>query len=77
MEDYKSQHHQMISTMTFRFNGKPDIVAKCLECGMEIADGCLSYRSLDAFDEDPEPCCPSETCGSGNLEHFLPREKED
>ena len=54
---------------------KPDIEAKCRECGMEIADGCLPYRSLDAFDDDPDPYCPK--CEGDDLEFFAPRERED
>ena len=60
--------------MTFPFD-KPDIGAKCLECGLEIPDGEIPTRSLDAFDEDPDPYCPQ--CDSDSLELLLPRERED
>jgi hypothetical protein len=48
------------------------IEAKCKECGAEIADGCLPYRSLDAFDNDPEPYCPA--CEGDDLEFMKPKD---
>jgi Zn finger protein HypA/HybF involved in hydrogenase expression len=48
------------------------IEAKCKECGAEIVDGCLPYRSLDAFDNDPEPYCPA--CEGDDLEFMKPKD---
>ena len=42
------------------------IEAICLDCGQKLAGGCIPYRSLDAYDDDPEPYCPA--CEGGNLE---------
>ena len=53
------------------FRGE-DIEAICKDCGQKYAGGCVQYRSLDAYDNDPEPYCA--VCESGNLE--FPRPKE-
>lgn len=44
------------------------IEAKCRDCGLEIAEGEMRHRSLDAYDQDPEPYCPS--CQGDDLEFF-------
>lgn len=42
------------------------VEARCRECGLEIQEGELLYRSLDVHDKDPEPYCPS--CQGDDLE---------
>ena len=49
--------------------------AKCRECGLEIYEGELRYRSLDAYDEDPEPYCPS--CEGDDLQFFETEKARD
>ena len=49
-----------------------DIEAICRDCGQKIAGGCIPYRSLDAYDNDPEPYCPA--CEGDNLEFPRPRD---
>ena len=50
-----------------------EIEAECRDCGQKIADGCMTYRSLDAYDDDPEPYCPN--CEGDNLK-FLPSRED-
>ena len=51
------------------------IEARCRECGFEIQEGELPRRSLDAFDTDPEPYCPS--CQGDDLEFFETEKPRD
>lgn len=47
------------------------IEAECRECGQQIVEGEVRYRSLDVNDDTPEPYCPY--CESGDLK-FFPQE---
>lgn len=49
-----------------------DIEAICLDCGQKFAGGCVQYRSLDAYDDNPEAYCPE--CDGINLEFPRPRD---
>ena len=44
------------------------IEARCRDCGQEYAGGTIRYRSLDAYDDAPEPYCA--VCESDDLEFF-------
>jgi hypothetical protein len=50
----------------------PDIEAICNDCGQKFAAGCVQYRSLDAYDDDPEAYCPE--CDGSNLAFPMPKE---
>jgi len=49
-----------------------DIEAICLDCGQQYAGGCVQYRTLDAYDENPEAYCA--VCDSINLKFPRPRD---
>lgn len=45
------------------------VEAKCRECGLEIQEGELPRRTLDAYDTGPgDPYCPS--CQGDDLEFY-------
>ena len=56
---------------------KPKVTeAKCLDCKVMIKEGCVPYRSLDAFDQDPgDPYCPN--CEGDNLQFFETEQARD
>lgn len=47
-----------------------DVEAICMTCGQLFLEG-LDYRSLDAYDNDPEPYCSQ--CDDSNL--YFPKRK--
>ena len=47
--------------------GEP-VEAECLTCGQKFAGGTMQYRSLDAYDDNPEPYCP--VCDDSNFKFF-------
>ena len=55
--------------MTFH---SEEVEAICLDCGQQFAGGCVQYRTLDAYDDNPEAYCP--VCDGSNLEFPKPRE---
>lgn len=61
--------------MTFPFGPRPAVEAKCRDCKLEIYEGEVRYRSLDAFDQDPDPYCPS--CQGDNLQFFETEKARD
>ena len=50
-----------------------DIEAICRDCGQKFAGGCVQYRTLDAYDNDPEAYCP--VCDGINLEFPRPNDE--
>jgi len=56
---------------------KPVIEAKCRDCGQEIAEGCVPYRTLDAFGPIDDPYCPNTECESDDLEFFETEKARD
>ena len=50
-----------------------DIETVCNECGQKYAGGELYYRSLNIYDDEPEPYCV--VCESDDLTFLPPREK--